>query len=42
MFAIIYSPKDIIKKLDLYMSCSIEEYWIVNPMNNSDPTIGLL
>ncbi|WP_442598604.1 type II toxin-antitoxin system prevent-host-death family antitoxin [Neobacillus sp. D3-1R] len=25
--------KDMIKKLDLYMSCGIEEYWIVNPFN---------
>jgi prevent-host-death family protein len=25
--------KDLIKKLDLYMSTDIKEYWIVNPMN---------
>jgi prevent-host-death family protein len=25
--------KDLIKKLDLYMSCSVKEYWIVNPIN---------
>jgi Uma2 family endonuclease len=25
--------KDLIKKLDLYMSTGIKEYWIVNPMN---------
>jgi prevent-host-death family protein len=25
--------KDMIKKLDLYMSCGVEEYWIVNPLN---------
>lgn len=25
--------KDLIKKLDLYMSCDVEEYWIVNPIN---------
>lgn len=25
--------KDMIKKLDLYMSCGITEYWIVNPFN---------
>ena len=25
--------KDLIKKLDLYMSCSVQEYWIVNPIN---------
>ncbi|WP_212921421.1 Uma2 family endonuclease [Ornithinibacillus bavariensis] len=25
--------KDLIKKLDLYMSCWVEEYWIVNPDN---------
>lgn len=25
--------KDMIKKLELYMSCGVEEYWIVNPMN---------
>lgn len=25
--------KDLIKKLDLYMSCGVGEYWIVNPMN---------
>lgn len=24
--------KDLIKKVDLYMSCGVEEYWIVNPM----------
>jgi prevent-host-death family protein len=25
--------KDLIKKLDLYMSCGVQEYWIVNPFN---------
>lgn len=25
--------KDLIKKLDLYMSCGVKEYWIVNPIN---------
>lgn len=25
--------KDLIKKLDLYMSCGVGEYWIVNPIN---------
>lgn len=25
--------KDLIKKLDLYMSCGVKEYWIVNPVN---------
>jgi Uma2 family endonuclease len=25
--------KDLINKLDLYMSCGISEYWIVNPLN---------
>lgn len=25
--------KDLIKKLDLYMSCNLREYWIVNPLN---------
>jgi prevent-host-death family protein len=25
--------KDLIKKLDLYMSCEVNEYWIVNPIN---------
>lgn len=25
--------KDYIKKLDLYMSCGIKEYWIINPFN---------
>lgn len=24
---------DLIKKLDLYMSCGVEEYWIVNPLS---------
>ncbi|MBS4210488.1 Uma2 family endonuclease [Bacillus sp. FJAT-50079] len=26
--------KDLIKKLDLYMSCGVNEYWIVNPDNH--------
>lgn len=26
--------KDLVKKLDLYMSTGIKEYWIVNPLNN--------
>lgn len=25
--------RDLIKKLDLYMSCEVREYWIVNPLN---------
>ncbi|MEN6390141.1 MAG: Uma2 family endonuclease [Syntrophomonas sp.] len=25
--------KDLVKKLDLYMSCGVHEYWIVNPLN---------
>ncbi|SFH15025.1 prevent-host-death family protein [Desulfotomaculum arcticum] len=25
--------KDLIKKLDLYMSCGVREYWIANPIN---------
>jgi prevent-host-death family protein len=25
--------KDLITKLDLYMSCEVKEYWIVNPLN---------
>lgn len=25
--------KDFVKKLDLYMTCGIQEYWIVNPYN---------
>jgi Uma2 family endonuclease len=25
--------KDFIKKLDLYMSTGVKEYWIVNPLN---------
>ncbi len=25
--------KDLIKKLDLYMSCDVREYWIVNPLS---------
>lgn len=25
--------KDLIKKLDLYMSCDVREYWIVSPIN---------
>ena len=26
--------KDLVKKLDLYMSCGVREYWIVNPLNS--------
>ena len=26
--------KDLVKKLDLYMSCGVREYWIVNPFNS--------
>ncbi len=33
--------KDLIKKLDLYMSCDIREYWIVNPLNRELPFIFL-
>lgn len=25
--------KDLVKKLDLYMSCGVKEYWVVNPLN---------
>lgn len=25
--------KDLVKKLDLYMSCDVREYWIINPIN---------
>lgn len=25
--------KDLVKKLDLYMSCGVREYWVVNPLN---------
>lgn len=25
--------KDLVKKLDLYMSCGVQEYWIVNPLS---------
>lgn len=25
--------RDMVKKLDLYMDCGIEEYWVVNPLN---------
>jgi len=32
--------KDMIKKLDLYMSCGVKEYWIVNP-GNKEVTIYL-
>ena len=32
--------KDLIKKLDLYMSCGVREYWIVNPIN-ADATVYL-
>lgn len=27
--------RDYVKKLDLYMSCGVQEYWIVNPLNKS-------
>ncbi|WP_100334116.1 type II toxin-antitoxin system prevent-host-death family antitoxin [Bacillus alkalisoli] len=30
--------KDLIQKLDLYMSCGVKEYWIVNP-NNRQVTV---
>ncbi|MBP2240566.1 prevent-host-death family protein [Cytobacillus eiseniae] len=32
--------KDMIKKLDLYMSCGVKEYWIVNP-DNKEVTVYL-
>jgi prevent-host-death family protein len=32
--------KDLIKKLDLYMSCGVSEYWIVNP-DNKEVTVYL-
>ncbi|WP_102273129.1 type II toxin-antitoxin system Phd/YefM family antitoxin [Cytobacillus massiliigabonensis] len=32
--------KDMIKKLDLYMSCGVQEYWIVNP-DNKEVTVYL-
>jgi prevent-host-death family protein len=32
--------KDLIKKLDLYMSCGVSEYWIVNP-DNQEVTVYL-
>lgn len=32
--------KDLIKKLDLYMSCGVKEYWIVNP-DNKEITVYL-
>lgn len=32
--------KDLIKKLDLYMSCGVKEYWIVNP-DNKEVTVYL-
>jgi Uma2 family endonuclease len=25
--------KDLVKKLDLYMGCGVQEYWVVNPLN---------
>lgn len=31
---------DMIKKLDLYMSCGVQEYWIVNP-DNKEVTVHL-
>ena len=34
--------KDLIKKLDLYMSTGIKEYWIVNPMNRKLQFINLI
>ncbi len=33
--------KDLVKKLDLYMSCGVREYWIVNPLNK-EVTVYLL
>lgn len=33
--------KDLIKKLDLYMSCGVREYWIANPMSK-EVTVYLL
>ncbi len=30
--------KDLVKKLDLYKSCGIKEYWIVNPFNSEVTT----
>jgi len=27
--------RDYVKKLDLYMACGVQEYWIVNPLNKS-------
>ena len=27
--------RDYVKKLDVYMSCGVQEYWIVNPLNKS-------
>ncbi|MDQ0156316.1 Uma2 family endonuclease [Robertmurraya andreesenii] len=32
--------KDMIKKLDLYLSCGVKEYWIVNP-DNKEVTVYL-
>lgn len=25
--------KDLVKKLDLYLECGVQEYWVVNPLN---------
>ena len=33
--------KDTVKKLDLYMSCGVREYWIINPIKK-EVTVHLL